>query len=195
MISRLFIFGKLEPAFLGALVGASGTIFAACIAYVAASKTLEATEATARQNAEHQAKFEQLQKSAQIDRERAELQQVNDMISFYGNILAALDAASGRENLMTLSDADGDGVIVMFGGNLPEPLRARSQEVSNRLWTVKNNATAIRQQLKAGIAIDPADRDRLNKGIADRINDLRRFREEAIRDAATRRERLSRATQ
>ncbi len=27
-----FVFGKLEPAFLGALVSASGTIFAGCVA-------------------------------------------------------------------------------------------------------------------------------------------------------------------
>jgi hypothetical protein len=61
-VSRFFFERRLEPAFVGALVAASGTIFAACIAYNAASKSLEIAQANNEQAEKQRVENEKSQK-------------------------------------------------------------------------------------------------------------------------------------
>jgi hypothetical protein len=60
-------YGGIDPAFLGALIGAAGTIFAATIAYVAVRKQIDQAEAGAAEGALMSAKFAAQQAAAELN--------------------------------------------------------------------------------------------------------------------------------
>src|SRR5262249_55579849 len=67
------IFGRLEPAFIGALVAASGAIFAACIAYTGVQRQIEMAQKTAEANAQQQAQLQESQRKHERQRAADEL--------------------------------------------------------------------------------------------------------------------------
>src|SRR5438067_5398379 len=81
-LSKVLIFGRLEPPFIGALVGAAGTIFAGCIAYSAASQNLEIARASAENAANQKKDFESQVAKAAHDRAAFELRSLRELQRF-----------------------------------------------------------------------------------------------------------------
>jgi hypothetical protein len=124
------------------LVAAAGTIFAACIAYTAASQTLEIAR-LASANAENQ-RIETERNARRFAREQAqhEIQSLRDAKSFMDRLLAVFDGATDgigdHDFFAKMLDADRNGAIVNYGGGAPEVFRVRLYDLFQRLFAIKN---------------------------------------------------------
>jgi hypothetical protein len=92
-ISKMFIFGKLEPPFLGALVAAGGTIFAACIAYSAAIENLRIAQKAVETAEKRQADAEAVTRSERRTRNVRELDQMQHLKDFLERLLTQFAGA------------------------------------------------------------------------------------------------------
>jgi hypothetical protein len=189
-ISKTYIFTQLEPAFLGALIAAAGTIFAACIAYTAASQNLEMASKTAEDNAKQRLENEKQQKRFQLQQAVTELQQARDVLAYLDRLLNQFDGASesgDRDFVAYMADVDRAGGIVQYMGPIPQGLYAKVQELFMRFNNMRGPLNMLNNGRPAAETAN--ERAAINRSIRDRIADVRKLRGEVDEDVR-RRERL-----
>jgi hypothetical protein len=76
----------LDMSFLGALIGAAGTIFAATIAYVAVQIQLDAAKAQAADNAKMQQTFQKQQAKSELANLRLGRNELADLLSQFDGV-------------------------------------------------------------------------------------------------------------
>jgi hypothetical protein len=179
-ISKVYIFGQLEPAFVGALVGAAGTIFAACIAYTAASDNLQIARDASALAERQRLEGERNQKRFAREQANREIQALRELQAFMDRLLAAFagatDGIGDHDFFAKMMDADRNGTIVGYMGNAPDPFRVRTADLIQRLFGIKNTtiqANAMAQNPQRPTAETNEDRNRLNASIRDRIVERR----------------------
>ena len=142
VISQQYIFGKVEPAFVGALVGASGTIFAGCIAYQAASQNVSIAE-MARADAvkERDALTAKVAKDAQ-DAKQAELQAVQALKQNVDRIVEQFDGSTDvgdKDYFQHLFDAQQYGLLnLRIRRGIPEDLAVKAIDVLDPLQGLRD---------------------------------------------------------
>lgn len=189
-ISRIFIFDKLEPAFLGALVAAAGTIFAACIAYTAASQNLEMANKTAEDNAKQRIENEKQQKRYQLQQAMSELQQTRDVLAYLDRLLTQFDGASesgDRDYVAYMADVDRSGGVVQYLGGAPASIGPKVGEIFIRFSNMRGALSMLNNGRPSSETA--AERAAINRSIRDRIAEIRKLRGEVDEDVR-RRERL-----
>jgi hypothetical protein len=183
LLSQKFLFaGRLEPAFIGALVGASGTIFAACIAYTAASKSLEMATKTAEDNALQRAENERNQKRWQLQNARNELKTTRDALAYMDKFLTQFDGAAdtgSRDYVTCLNDIYRSGGVPFYSAPVTQAFQSRLQEMTVRF----NNM----QGPMGGVVNRPADevvqeRAAMNRIIRERVAEAKTLRSDIDED-------------
>jgi hypothetical protein len=188
-ISKTFIFDKLEPAFVGALVGAAGTIFAACIAYTAASQNLEMARIASEIGEKQRLEGERNMKRFAREQAARELQTMRETQSFMDRLLAAFagatDGIGDHDFFARMMDSDRSGAIVAYTGSAPDPFRGRISDLFQRLFAVKNatiQANAFAQNPQRPADQTSEERNRLNASIRDRIVEATQIRADIVAD-------------
>lgn len=185
----LFGTGRLEPAFMGALVAAAGAIFAACIAYTAASQNLEMASRTAEENAKQRLETEKQQRDFRQRQAATELSQLREALAFIDRYSRDFDGASEvgpRDYAAFYNDVYQAGGITPFQGMVPEPLRPRVHHEFTRFLALQNPFNMLVHRLADPGAAD--QRLALSRNIRERLAELRRLRGE-IDEEIRRRER------
>jgi len=200
-ISKAFIFERLEPAFVGALVGAAGTIFAACIAYTAASQNLEMARIASENGEKQRLEGERNMKRFAKEQAAREFQTMRETQGFMDRLLAtfggATDGIGDHDFFAKMMDADRNGAIVAYVGNAPDPFRVRISDLFQRLFAIKNatiQANAFAQNPQRPPDQTSEDRNRLNASIRDRMVEATQIRADIVADIE-RRERVAAATE
>lgn len=189
-ISKTFIFDRLEPPFVGALVAAAGTIFAACIAYTAAIQSLEMARLAAEEGAKQRLEGEKQQKRLQMQQSVFELQSSRAVLEYLDGILAKFDGAAesgDRDYVAFMNDVDRAGGIVQFMGSAPQNIFSKVQEVFLRFNNIRGALNMLNNGRSA--AEVAAERAALNRSIRDRVAEVKKLRGEVDEDVR-RRERL-----
>jgi hypothetical protein len=164
-------YGGIDPAFLGSLIGAAGTIFAATIAYVAVRKQIDQAEASAAEGARMSAKFAAQQAAA-------ELMGLRNFVAWCDARTAPfnrLDEASDVAYLNALEVFVREGGLISFMGQMPQDFFAKSQEAYQRLAGVIN-AVAQWKGMNPSQDSQVSRRAEFNASIRNAINAVRDFR-------------------
>jgi hypothetical protein len=127
-------YGGIDPAFLGALIGAAGTIFAATIAYVAVRKQIDQANAAVRLGERLQAKFA----AEQVARELEGLCGLKTWFDARLVPFSDTDETSDNGYLASLDQFIRDGGLVSFMGQAPPEFYGQAQEAFQRLNGVMN---------------------------------------------------------
>jgi hypothetical protein len=182
--STYWPFKQREPAFLGALVGASGTIFAACVAYTAASQNLEIGHLAAETAAKQKIEGEAIQRRFAKEQAIRELQQMRDLFDFSNRILerfAGASEAGSRDYFIYMTEAIRDGFIAFYQGGAPEPFGNKARETYQRFYNVRSSVEQSKNRL-VGIAQDYPERADLNRAIRDRLGEITALRGQVDED-------------
>jgi hypothetical protein len=179
-ISQRFVFGKLEPPFIGALVAAAGTIFAGCIAYTAANENV-AIAAKGRDDAiEQRNKLEAQVAKAADDTLQRELRTVRELKQFVDDYIACFKDATNREDsdfFRYMIDSENAGNFPNFiGSPPPESLRFRFATAHQRFLSVRGSAMRLMDaRTRGGMPDDEFNgrRAELNLAIRGRVEDLK----------------------
>jgi hypothetical protein len=135
-ISKTFIFGKLEPPFLGALVAAAGAIFAACIAYSAAIETLRTAQKAAETAEKRQANAEATRHADIRVQDIRELGQMRHLQEFLDRLLApfsnAHDQLGEHDDYSCYKSADRLGSLIPFLASAPNNFGLRAIDLLQR---------------------------------------------------------------
>jgi hypothetical protein len=182
-ISKTFIFGRLESPFLGALVAASGAIFAACIAYSAAIENLRTAQKAAESAEKRQADAEALRLADQRKQDIRELGQMRHLQDFLNRLLAEFGDASvppsEHDYYSCYKKADRLGLLIPFLSSAPDNFGARAIDLMQRLIGVQRPIAQVDEDLRrtgAGAAANIA-RGHLSASIEAIITDGMAFRE------------------
>jgi hypothetical protein len=164
-------YGGIDPAFLGALIGAAGTIFAATIAYVAVQRQIDQAEAGAAEAARMTARFAAQQAAA-------ELMGLRNFVAWCDARTASfngLDEASDVAYLNALEIFVREGGLISFMGQMPQDFFAKSQEGYQRLAGVIN-AVAQWKGMNPSQDSQVPRRAEFNASVRNAINAVRSFR-------------------
>jgi hypothetical protein len=137
-ISKRFFFGKIEPPFVGALVGASGTIFAACVAYIAATDNLEVARMSARVAMEQADDAKQHLAAAETKAAAHELETMRLLLAYCDALIEKLETAKKHANYYVAMVSWDE--LLPFYGNPPDPFRTLSTQLYQRLNTLRTAA-------------------------------------------------------
>jgi hypothetical protein len=182
-ISKTFIFGKLEPPFLGALVAAGGTIFAACIAYSAAIENLRIAQKAVETAEKRQADAEAVTRSERRTRNVHELDQMQHLKDFLERLLTQFAGASDRigdsDYYSCYKNADRLGLLIPFLGPAPDNFGVRGMDLMQRLIGVQGpiaQAEGDLRKIGAGAAFN-IERERFSAAIRTIIDESTTFLE------------------
>jgi hypothetical protein len=153
-ISGRFVFAGLQPPFVGALVGAAGTIFAGCIAYTAASDSVSIANENlrianvARDEAINERK--QLVAKAAKDAQAsnaAEVRAIEDLKWTVDRLVARFSGAqdTGPNDYFALmfKAEQGGAITPRFRRKLPEDLAVKATDAFDRLGGLRNGAMRL----------------------------------------------------
>ena len=179
----IFFTGKdLDLAFLGALIGAAGTIFAATIAYVAVQKQIDQSDKTARENAQQVRAFQRTQRVNEIEGLESVVEWCNSLISAFDENLKDIN----QGNSVALDYIRKRGLLVPVNGGYA------TQQVSGQAATIyqklQNLAGVIQVTMNKPIE-DPdikKDRDSSDTAIASVRDDISKLRDLAISEIIAR---------
>ncbi|MBR0855648.1 hypothetical protein [Bradyrhizobium liaoningense] len=187
VFSQHCIFEKLEPAFVGALVAASGTIFAGCIAYSAASENIRVAEqARADAIAERNALTAKVAKDAQ-DAKLIELRAIQGLKQTVDRLAGQFDGATDsgeKDYFQMIFDAEQYGRLTpRVRRTVPEDLIARAAEIFDHITGIRNSVMRAIQELnnmtpEAAEAYKPtfeANRAEANGVVKKAVAELKQF--------------------
>jgi hypothetical protein len=141
-LSKVFLFERvLQPAFIGALVGAAGTIFAACIAYTAARDSFEVAKTNAEDNARQRLANEKQQRLFQLQQATRELQWTRETLAFVDKFLSQFEGAAEtgqRDYVAFFNDIVQTGGVIQNTGAMVDPLGARLRDLLGRFQMMQN---------------------------------------------------------
>lgn len=159
VISQQYFFAKkLEPAFVGALVAASGTIFAGCIAYSAASENVRiANEARLEAVRDRDVLAAKVAKDAQ-DAKLAEMRAIDGLKQRVDRLIGQFDGATNagpNDYFQKIYDAEQYGALTFrIRRNVPEDLIARATDAFDHITGIKNavmRAVLERNNIEPGV--------------------------------------------
>jgi hypothetical protein len=184
-ISKAYIFGKLEPPFIGALVAAAGAIFAACIAYSAAIENVKMARRAADTALKNQAEAERLLQESRRDQALRELGQMHHLQTFFSRLLVSFDGVRDQigdnDYFSCYENAARQGLLVTFTGGAPGTFSARARDLMQRLIEVRHSIAKAEEDLRtmgAGAASN-RERERLSASIRMIVSEAMIFRETA----------------
>lgn len=133
-LTIFFTHKPLDLGFLGALIGAAGTIFAATIAYVAVQKQIDYSEVSAKEGAKRSAEF--AAKQAAIDLSGLKMLQTwfHDLLKQF----EGLNDTSDVDYLNALEKLFASGKLTSFMGQAPMEFYPKGQEAYQRIIGVHN---------------------------------------------------------
>jgi hypothetical protein len=195
-VSKAFIFGKLEPPFLGALVAAAGAIFAACIAYSAAIENVRVAQNAAAAATKNRAEAERLLLRDQRQKAEEEAGQLFYLLEFLERLLElfknARDQIGDGDYFSCYQHASRLGLLIPFSGNAPGHWPIRASELMQRLIEVRHaiaRAEADLRTMGSGSGFNQ-ERERLSASIRMIVADAKLFRDQVDNEAQRRNQAL-----
>lgn len=195
VISEQYVFEskKLEPAFIGALVAASGTIFAGCIAYSAASENVRiANEARLDAVRDRDALVAKVAQES-VETKKAELRAVQGLKATVDRLIHQFDGATlagdATDYFQHMFDAEQYGLLnVRIRKSLPEELTVRAIDTLEPLEKLRNSVMREVDKLQNGEPkeIFDANRAEVNGVIKQRLEIMQQFSEELVSEIAGR---------
>jgi hypothetical protein len=167
---KLWFDGKLDPSFIGALIGAAGTIFAGTIAFVAADMSIQYSKQAAADAVKTQAEFKAEMLAAQAVGAKNMMLFCDDILKFFDNAATQADVGyiNGMEALRI------SGLSVFYQGGVPPELQNKVGALGMRL----NNLIQENRQWKLVTPPDAqvAERSQRNEVAADAITAVRHLK-------------------
>lgn len=165
VVSMRFRAGPLDLGFLGALIGAAGTIFAATIAYTAVQMQIDDARRQAAENAKLSEQFQKRQAESEMAGLKAGRKDLETVLDLFAN--APPD--SPRDRLITLWKG---GKLPL---NLPSPmvgnLMGRSQAFLQRLNSMAGQIQNMTFQMTPDVRAQSPDWRAADTNVSDAIND------------------------
>jgi hypothetical protein len=161
---------SVDPAFLGALIGAAGTIFAATIAYVAVQKQIDLAKQQAEDGVRAQQKFEKQQAETYLIGLRSGKAQINESLQAFLEI-PDQDPDRYRDTLLALFRAG--NLRMNISANMPGDFPSRAQDFVQRMNALRyqvevlfnqNPDPSVRVQNRDWIAVNGYVRDAILQG-------------------------------
>ncbi|MEY9185327.1 hypothetical protein ABIG06_006826 [Bradyrhizobium sp. USDA 326] len=182
-ISKTFVFAKpeVDPGFLGALIGAAGTIFAGYMVLMATNEQIRLAKDAAAQAEQAQAKAEQNQaKFAKLQAER-ELHGLKDLVLWYDNLLEPFQSLPDDDvsHLNALTEVQRRGKLVSFSGNLPQEFSGVSQTAWQRIFQVNNAVVTWQGHFPDPSTRGAGDRKEYNASVRAVVEEIRGYRDAA----------------
>jgi len=182
-ISKNFIFDKLEPAFLGALVAAAGATFAACIAYSAAIENVKLAQRAAEKAAADLAESERKRDEQELKRATKEHADICRLANFLDRMLKpfqnAQDMRGDQDYFDCYKDAERKGLIAPFLGSVREDLSTMTIDLMTRLVNLRqpiSQAEVALLQTRDAPGFN-RERERLSEGIKTIVAEAKVLRE------------------
>jgi hypothetical protein len=160
-------------SFLGALIGAAGTIFAATIAYVAVQIQLDAAKEQAADNVKMQQTFQKQQAKSELANLRLGRSEILDFLNQFDGL--AQGGGQYRDKLLALHKAG--KVPLNMTSMMPPPFYGRAQTLLQRIYGLANQLNNWNSQLQnAPIAPGPnADWIGAESSVYDAIQDQKKL--------------------
>lgn len=175
-ISKKSIFGKLEPAFVGALISASGTIFAGTLAFTVANENLEVARQTAENSARQAEDYRRELNTNRRNNANAELDSLRELYRFNERLLRTFgpepEKNKNYEFFFSVLNANETGRLINFNGPIPRPFVAAAPDMLQRFALVRDEAVKFYATKPKPNGENAAKMDGIGQKVASLVNEL-----------------------